>query len=346
MEARLLIAFALMGLVLVLQHSMLSVPAARQAAKTTGASPDTGLAQPVHAEPSGTAFPQSAFSAVADRAQKVRDGIDALVWYWRLLILVGVSALGFYAGVFAIVIWTDDTGWFKKYGFTASVCAIMLCLVFLACLVLAIFLSVQFVGAGLQAAFRIRPGGWAWYWQLLLFAAAAIVGLVTAIAIAAMQDTGTGQWRKTFPLWLTVSICLAICAPIAFRCLKAASGAVVSQIEAVSPSVAAGIALIGALSVNSVDRSAYSRCTTHEWRYVKGGRYKDATNRDVWEHRHGSGTWKKRIHRQRIVWAAVAAAGGFIALANHKPAPELAAIFVNGTACLAAAGLVSITFRR
>jgi hypothetical protein len=162
-----------------------------------------------------------------------------------------------------------------------------------------------------------------------------------------LRDLGDGHRVKIILLWLLVPTSLAICLPLAFRFLVASYRSVLPVIEPAPVGVAAGVALFGALIVNGVDRSAYSRAVSHEWRYVKaGGRYKDATNLDVWEHLHGSGTWKARIHRHRIVWAIVAAVGGLITIANHDPALGLLAITANAILCLLAVGIVSAIVKR
>jgi hypothetical protein len=40
--------------------------------------------------------------------------------------------------------------------------------------------------------------------------------------------------------------------------------------------------------------------TTHEWRYVKGGRIGPASIKTVYEHQHGSGSWSKKLKRRKM----------------------------------------------
>ncbi len=332
MEARLLIAFVLMGLVLVWQGSVHQGPVASNS-------------QPRETE-SLHRNEWNFFSGVEDRIRVAKAWISSREWYWRLALLAAASAVGFFSGVFAILAIADSPGWFRNHGFAISL-SLILALVFLACLVLVVFVGVQLVALGIQVAARIRPSEWAWYWQTLLFFGACIAGLIAILVAIVLRDLGDGHRVKIVLLCLLVPASMAICLPLAFRFLVASYRSLLPLIEPAPVGVAAGIALFGALIVNGVDRSAYSRAVSHEWRYAKGGgRYKDATNLDVWEHLHGSGTWKARIQRHRIVWAVIAAAAGLITVANRTPTPGLLAVSANAVLCLLVVGMIGAIVKR
>ncbi len=60
--------------------------------------------------------------------------------------------------------------------------------------------------------------------------------------------------------------------------------------------------IIGALGAAD---EGYKKDTSHEWRFITsgnttGGRYKDATVKDVYEHYHRGGSWEKKIKNRKI----------------------------------------------
>ena len=59
--------------------------------------------------------------------------------------------------------------------------------------------------------------------------------------------------------------------------------------------------IIGAIGASD---TGYRKDTSHEWRFMTsggkaGGRYKDATVSDVYEHYHGRGSWEKKIKNRK-----------------------------------------------
>jgi hypothetical protein len=207
----------------------------------------------------------------------------------------------------------------------------------------------QLANLGIFSMFSIALGvelgkeafEWAWHWQILFLFVACALGLI-AIAIAAVfKAYGSESRQLTVLLWLTIPAWLIPCAQIGFRSVRMSYRNVVPLIDPIPLAIAAFVSLAGTLITNALNRSAYSRSVNHEWKYVRGGRYGDATNLDVWEHYHGRGSWKARIQRHRIVWSVVAVATGLVALSSANPSPGFAALCATGGATLVA--IIGIT---
>lgn len=292
-----------------------------------------------------------ALGSIRDSGRAVWHWLSSLAWYWQPLIMAA-SGLGlFICGVIAIgqsrsrrpeARWRSQyvrrqNRWESRYVHCGVAALGVLCLV--------VFLLAAYqLLKGLGKIFiLLHPNEWAWYWQLLIFVLLCATGLLAAI----FAKWGSEGHRIRRAALLGFCVLVAIpCTLITCRFLKATYQVVIPRIDLLPIGVSAAIALGGSLIANRVDKSAYSRATSHEWRFVRGGHYKDATKRDVWEHYHGTKSWETRIRRQRVIWVSFAAIVGVLIVTNHNPTQELSVIGVTGGASLILSSVVMAVFRR
>jgi hypothetical protein len=345
-EARIAIAFVLSLLALAIAKYVMS-PSQSAQQETEVAAPNAQGSQSAQLGATQARRLLSALSHVGPMLHTVCGWMNSLAWYSKFLLFVVACVAGFCAGWLALywlVSVLDEIGTRGYIKFAKATGTGVACLLFLGCLSVCGFMGLHFLTAAFHAATRIRPTAWAWYWRLLLLVGSCVLGLFAVFVALALKDQSAQGWSAL--MWIITLACLTSTVLMGVHFLKVGYRTVLPRVDLVSVGVAAAVALVGSLIVNSVDRSAFSRSGTHEWRFIHGGRYKDATNRDVWEHVHGSGSWAARVHRQRIVWAVVAVTAGLITLASRNSPLQILALCATAGANLVAVTVVSMTFRR
>lgn len=331
-EARIVIGYILMGLILILSPLMLAPHASQLTNQTSRPSSETSSAQSL----------VNHVSRVDVDIRNLLSWAAALPWYWQLVLFTAMSAAGLASA--AIGVWTlaggDSRGWRGgTVGSVVAICAVLS----LICFGMAALRAVSFLISGVRATLTIRPTTWQWYYQALLFGGLCIMALLSGLVTSVFGQNGDrGKRLVAGPIFLASAVS---CAVTGIHFLMVGGSFALPLIQPAPLCVASAVALFGTLNANSVDRGAYSRCRTHEWRYVNGRRCKDATNRDVWEHLHGRGTWPARIKKQRIVWAIVAMVAGIFA-ACSVAAPGLPTEVVNSVGAAMAVTAISLIFKR
>jgi hypothetical protein len=243
-------------------------------------------------------------------------------WYWQLLIMFATGFGAFCALGGAITAHEREHGAIGLIILVLGICCAAVCLH------AAWGLLRDFV----VAISTVHPTDWPWYWQAVAFVLLAI----GAIACAAAAQIGWSEHEgRGIVLYGIALLAICPCAVMFWEFLVGAFHFVLPRIRLAALAISAACALFGSLITRSVDRSGYSISRSAEWRYLNSNRkHHDATNREVWEHRHGSKSWEKRISRQRVGWGACAIIVGTFVAATSNSTWVLSTIFVNAVASL------------
>jgi hypothetical protein len=292
---------------------------------------------------------------VQDSSLAAWHWVISLAWYWQLTVLV-LSGVGLrFFGISAIGQSGYPRGPYRsEMRYTRSrsqtlpperpIRSIALSLI---CLLVCFLVVFNLLRAIAGVVILMQPSAWAWYWQFAAFVFLFITVLVLVAVIVGIWSSNNQKARRVaIILGIFATACFIPCAFLAYRLLQATYQAVTPRIRLGPIGISAAIALAGSLIANGVNKSAYSRSTSHEWRFVKGGRYKDATNLDVWEHLHGPKSWNSRIRRQRVIWVVLATVVAVLMLGIQGTAQEIRVLWVTGGSSLFVGSLVMILFTR